>query len=274
MDKTIVVTGANGFIGRYLTEYFSKRNYKVIALIHRAYKAALPGVDYRLFELDSFAGDVIPENTIAVIHAAYIPYRKGNNSDERNLRATKRLLEFSRKKNVGKFVFLSSFSAMPDALSHYGQSKYRQEQLFDISKDLILRPALVRGEGGLFRNIEKVIEKSGIIPLPGGGKQPVQLVDIDVLAKVIESSIEKDISGAYNIASGNRLTVKELYLDIAKSLNRKIRFVNIPFALILPAIGLLSLFTENLPVTKENILGLKQMAVRQPAGLKTVFGID
>jgi len=274
MDKTIVVTGANGFIGRYLTEYFSERNYKVIALIHRAYKAALPGVDYRLFELDSFAGDVIPENTIAVIHAAYIPYRKGNNSDERNLRATKRLLEFSRKKNVGKFVFLSSFSAMPDALSHYGQSKYRQEQLFDISKDLILRPALVRGEGGLFRNIEKVIEKSGIIPLPGGGKQPVQLVDIDVLAKVIESSIEKDISGAYNIASGNRLTVKELYLDIAKSLNRKIRFVNIPFALILPAIGLLSLFTENLPVTKENILGLKQMAVRQPAGLKTVFGID
>jgi nucleoside-diphosphate-sugar epimerase len=274
MDKTIVVTGANGFIGRYLIEYFSKRNYKVIALIHRAYKAALPGVDYRLFELDSFAGDVIPENTIAVIHAAYIPYRKGNNSDERNLRATKRLLEFSRKKNVGKFVFLSSFSAMPDALSHYGQSKYRQEQLFDISKDLILRPALVRGEGGLFRNIEKVIEKSGIIPLPGGGKQPVQLVDIDVLAKVIESSIEKNISGEYNIASGKPITVKELYLDIANTLNRKIRFVNIPFALILPAVNLLSLFTENLPVTKENILGLKQMAVRQPAGLKTVFGID
>jgi len=106
MNKTIVITGANGFIGRYLIEFFNHKGYSVVALIHNAYKIAVPGVDYRQFDLDSFAGDVIPEGTEAIVHAAYIPYKKGNNSDSRNLKGTKRLLDIARrKKSENLFIY-------------------------------------------------------------------------------------------------------------------------------------------------------------------------
>ncbi len=274
MTKTIVITGANGFIGRFLIEFFSKRGYHVISLIHRAYKAALPGVEYRLFDMDSFAGDVIPQNAAAVIHAAYIPYKKGNNSEARNLKATQRLLNIARKKNTGKFVFLSSFSAADDALSHYGKNKYELEQLFDEKRDLVLRPALVTGDGGLYKNLVKIIEGSRIIPLIGGGKQPVQTVKVETLAEVIAAGIEKNISGFYDIAEYKAITMRELYEKIAKRNSKRISFFTIPYFLAAPLVFLLENFSAKPLITKENLDGLRKMKERDCSALKDVFEIN
>ena len=271
MNKTIVITGANGFIGRYLIEFFNNKGYHVVALIHRAYKIAIPGVDYRQFDLDSFAGDVITEDTEAILHAAYIPYKKGNNSDMRNLKGTKRLLDIARRKKVRKFIYLSSFSATEDALSHYGKNKYKIEKLFDENTDLIIRPGLVVGNGGLYKNIKSIIIKSSMIPLIGGGRQPVQTIEIYTLAQAIQGGIEKDISGFHNVAKEKPIYIKDLYKLIAEEQNKRVKFIPLPYFLATLLIYLMEIIMKQPPVTIENLNGLKQMKGRDVTDTKTFF---
>lgn len=274
MKDKIVITGANGFIGRYLTEYLSQHNYEVVALIHKNYKFAVKGVEYRQFDMDSFSGDIIPEDTKAIIHCAYIPFKQGHKTNERNFKATQRLIKISRIKHVSKFVFLSSFSAFPDALSHYGKNKYEIEQIFDENTDLILRPALVKGSGGLWKNMQKLIDNNRFIPLIGNGIQPVQTVDIRVLAEVIKVGIEKNISGFYNIADQEAFPIKQLYKSMSSENQKANFFIPIPYFVSILIVKFFALISDNPPITKENLLGLKQMKARKPADIKAVFGID
>lgn len=274
MNKTIVITGANGFIGRYLTEYLSQKNYTIIALIHTTYKAAVKGVDYRQFDLESFSSDIIPQDAAAIIHCAYIPEKGENLSREKNRKATKRLLEISRRKNVGKFVFLSSFSALPDATSEYGKSKYESEKYFDLNRDLVIRPALVKGNGGLYKNIKNMVQRNSVIPVIDGGNQRVQLIEIIILGEIIFSGISKDISGFYNIAQGESISMIELYKQFAKEKNKKTYFIPISYLLAEIGLKILGTFIKELPVNKENLLGLKNMKERQSADIMTIFGVD
>lgn len=270
----IVITGANGFIGSYLTEYFSSQGHQVYALVHHLYKQAPKNVKYRAFDLKSFASDVIPEGTDVVIHAAYIPYKKGITQENINEISTVRLYNIAKKKNVSKFIFISSLSASEDAISEYGRSKYKINKIIDKSKDLILEPGLVIGKGGLYKKIELLIKNSSIIPLIGGGKQVLQYILISDFAKIIQNSIERNISGKYSIANNKHLTMKDLYIHIAKSNNKKATFIPFPYLLSDLAFSIISILKLDIGVNKENYLGLKRMKLQKTCDSMEIFNVD
>ena len=270
----VVITGANGFIGFYLVQHFQKQGYEVLALIHKAYRAALPGVEYRQFDLNSFGNDIIPKDADAVIHTAYIPYSKGSNSDEINLTSTMRLLEIARKKNISNFIFLSSFSAKADALSHYGKNKWQLQQLFDTEKELVLRPGLVLGNGGLFHNMHSMIRKSKTIPMIGGGKQALQTIHIEDLANIIEEAILRNIHGLYTVAEKNHVSLIEFNKEIAQQMNKKVYFPTIPYFIADFIFGMLEAFHIKTKIGKENYLGLKQMQSEAVSDTKATFNTN
>ena len=271
--KKILITGGNGFIGSYLVQYFSERNYEVIALIHKAYKAALPNVEYRQFDLNSFGSDIIPKDVDAVIHTAYIPHSKGWNSDEINLKSTERLLDIARKKKVSNFIFLSSFSAKTNALSHYGRNKWDIQQLFDLENELVLRPGLVLGNGGLFHNMFQMIKTQKTIPLIAGGKQELQTLFIEDLAKIIEAGILNQTHGLYTVAEELPTNLKTFNKEIATLLNKKTLFISIPYFVADLIFSSLELFKIKTKVGKENYLGLKQMQSETVSDCNAIFGI-
>lgn len=274
MNKTVVISGANGFIGRYLIDFFLAKKYHVVALIHRAKKQAVPGVEYRLFDLDSFSTDIIPNNADAFIHAAYIPYKKGNNSSNRNYKATSRLFKIAQDKQLKNFIYLSSFSAMPNALSEYGKSKYEIEKIFSEKNALILRPGLVIGYGGLYKNIKSIIAKTSLIPLIGKGKQLVQRIDVEEVAEFIYAGIEGNIHGDFNIGEKEPISMKAFYLDVAQRMDRKITFIPIPYYIAGILIRIMEVVFKNPPLRKENLLGLKQMSPRKTISLEAFKSIN
>lgn len=269
----ILITGANGFIGSFLVRYFKEQGFQVNALIHKAYRAALPGVNYRQFDLQSFGSDIIPNDIDTVIHTAYIPYSKGGNSDSINLNSTKRLVDISRKKNIPNFIFLSSLSAKPEALSHYGQNKWQLQQIFDLNRELILRPGLVLGNGGLFQNMYNMIRNNKTIPLIGGGKQELQTLFIEDLAKAIQWAVEHQTHGIYTLAESKAISIKSFNEEIARLLNKKIFFPPLPYFvadIIFETIDKLNIKTK---IGKENYLGLKQMKAEQVCDSEKTFNL-
>ncbi|MDP4266214.1 MAG: NAD-dependent epimerase/dehydratase family protein [Bacteroidota bacterium] len=260
MHKKVIITGAGGFIGAYLVNYFHVRSYEVLALCHQIPVDIIPGVRYRKYNLGSYIYQKDFENADYVIHCAFVKYsKKQKDANELNIQGTKDLYFTSWKHNVKKFVFLSSLSAHEKASSNYGKSKFETEKIINKDRDAILCPGLVIGDGGLYKSIEKILSTKKNIPLIDGGKQLLYTILIEELAEIIEKVCLENISGKYIVADKKPIMMKDLYNSIAAHLENKPRFINVPFFLAYIGLSIVEMLNLSLPITRENLLGLKQL---------------
>jgi nucleoside-diphosphate-sugar epimerase len=251
---TVVITGANGFIGSYLVSFFTNKGWKVKALVHNMPQQSLTGVEYHLHNLLSAPDEKVFQDVDYFIHCAYA---KGD--FELNVTGTKQLLEMSRKCGVKKNIFISSISSIENALSVYGKQKWACEKLLEVSKDLIIRPGLVLGDGGLFGQMREYLKTKQTIPLISGGTQPMQTVFINDLAECIFTCMDKNLRGVFTIASEEKTLYKEFYTLLCSTLNTKPKFVSVPYGLFYFMLSISESIGIKLPVSRENLLGLKQL---------------
>lgn len=255
----VIITGANGFIGSYLVDYFIHKDFWVTAFVHSMPEKFTPTVKYLKFDLKNNIPEQPFKNADYVIHCAYSPADKNNEAFTTNLEGTKKLLELSKRNNIKKFVFLSSFSAHENAKSVYGRSKFEAEKLFNPEKDLVIKPGLVIGHGGLYLRISELIKKSKILPLIDGGKQMVQTLHIEDLAFAIEKGIKDDVSGILPLGVFKPLRMKDFYKGIAKSYGKNPIMIYLPAFLAQFAISIFQSLGIKTSVSKENISGLKHL---------------
>ena len=273
-DKpTIAITGANGFIGKYLVNYFQQRDYKVIAIIRQYHLDDNRPAFYRYFDLASPSNNIDLAGCDILIHCAYIKNSNGEDSDHININGTKSLYGLSKAAGVGKFIFISSLSAHEKAVSHYGQVKLKIESILDDRKDLVLKPGLVLGNGGLFGSILGIIQNSRILPLIDGGRQKIQGIDVEDLAECLKAAVDNDVTGKYVLAADEEFTLLDLARTIRDKLKKKIWFVPIPFWLASFTLSLFDAFHLPMPVNKENLLGLRQNVNWSPGDCARVFGV-
>ena len=264
LSKTILVTGANGFLGRSLCYYFSQRGFSVRGLVRRPELKHFDDSDIQLFKGD-LPDEIDPEafeGVHIVIHCAYTTQLTDQDRAYRvNHLGTIKVYEMSKSARVGRFVFVSSTGAHPGAESYYGKSKYALEQKMDSSQDLIIRPGLILGPGemGSFNRMKETLRKSGMVPIFGGGKQILQVIHIDDLIQGIDLAIQKELTGLFVIAEPEGLEIKEFFKKVASGLGKKCTLIPLPMAPML----LLFRIIENLhipfPLSSENLLGLKTM---------------
>ncbi len=270
----IAITGANGFIGAHLVDYFLTRGWHVRALMRTPRLEPRPGLSVEPFNLAS--PNQFPDlvGCDALVHCAYVKKQNDDHAGNLNLDGTRHLYELARQAGVKKFIFFSSLSAHAQAVSEYGKTKLAIEKLLDAKKDLILKPGLVLGHGGLFGSILRMIRSLPVLPLVDGGKQFLQAVDIEDLAKCVEVGIHKNISGTHTLIADTDFTLHDMAELICKRLNRRILFLSLPYGLVNFGFTLTESLRIRLPVSKENLLGLKQNIRWEPGDVLHVFEVQ
>ncbi len=272
---TIIITGANGFIGNELVNYFHSKGNKVMAFARQKHEEMPDGVEFFNYDLSQPPPEEPFMHADYVIHTAFqIFSTKTKNASSINLKGTQQLLELSEKYNIKKFVYFSSFSAHEGAHSQYGLSKLEIEKTIDITKHIVLKPGLVLGKGGLFNAIRNLISGSSIIPVFAGGKQKVQTVYINDLMRLIEIAFEKNISGTFPLGEKKPLTMKELNKAIAGMSGKKIKFISIPYSIGFLILSVANFLHIKLPISKENIRGLKYGITYDTSVIKDIFGFE
>ena len=252
----IAVTGATGFVGGELVSYLTKQGHEVIKLQRKSITEA----NEQFFDMRS--KDSIPDlsGIDALIHTAFLKYDKKvlYDSSEINIDTTL-ALEKACHKSGTQFVFLSTMSAHCEAISQYGKHKYDLEQKLDLSKNLIFRLGLVIGRKGLFDTIKTAISKGAFIPLVGNGSQPIQIILVTDVCRTIEKAIAAKMCGSYTIGTEKVYTLKDLYAAIAVRLNKKPIFISVPYGLVDLVLSTIEALRIPFNVSKENLLGLKQL---------------
>ena len=257
IQKRILITGGNGFLGSNLVQYFLNQNYKVMVISRNSYnlKTVMNKIEFiqTIAEDYTSASDSIQEfSPDYVIHTAW---DGGNaysnihclNQFYKNIPLSLSLLEVINTLSVKPtFVGIGSFAeyglvntrALEDDIEHpinyYGLSKLTVKKVTELYcslnniKSVWIRPCYIYGPRDVpTRLISRII--TGIM-----SNQSVKLdscevlidyLHIDDFSRAVDTIIKLDLSGVYNVCSGEEHNLRDivqfLYDNLTTGVNPK-----------------------------------------------------
>lgn len=230
----IAVTGATGYIGARFVAMASAAGHHVVALSRR--RPASVECYWIPYELSAHDAPLLPGDTAVVLHlaASTSPCEELDSSREI---AAARLLINAAERVGAKFVFVSSQTACPDAVTPYGQIKWHIEQLVTEAGGLVVRPGQVYGgrPAGLFGKLLGLVRRFPVLPafIPPPLVQPIHIDDLASGLLKAATTIEAG-SAVLCLASPAPLSFTEFLRQMAQYRLRLRRlFVPVPTGLIL-----------------------------------------
>ncbi len=305
---TVAITGANGFIGRYLTARLSSNGWQVRGIT----REGDPVLGYHAIGTLEHAPDwnACLAGTDAVIHCAAVAHQP---VDEQSLDslyrinrdAVEALAEASFHNGARRFIFLSSAKVygeasapgsafreddLPRPEDHYGKSKLQAEEalhpLFDDGKEVCcLRLPLVYGPR-VKANFNKLQRLAGSrLPLPLAGIHNARsLLSLENLALTLIALLDSRVWPAFtlNVADPAPVSTPELVRALARAQGSSVRLFAFPPRL-LKGIGrclgrgsFVSRLTDNLELDTTRLQSwcpqLKRLSTQEAIGFH--FGID
>lgn len=269
--KTVLITGANGFIGLNTVKIFSKRNeFDVYALVHKNISKELSSLEnIKIIQADVTDENLdIPEFDI-VVHAMGLAKDIGNKEKFKKLNfdSVKIISKFAKE----KFIYISSTDVYgikdfenADETTNYSNFPKNYYPEYKIKSELwlkneykknyvIIRPAAVWGENDLTleKRVIDFLKTSSYIVHFGKwkGKNRWPLASVENVAKTILAVCLSDIfdKQAINIIDSKKTTIDEYYREIAKKYfpNKAFKTLCLPMQ-IGKIIGFVSTFLSNL----------------------------
>ncbi len=257
---TVLITGANGFIARNLAPVLKNAGMRVIGTSRKG--LPVPGFDavYPASLSDSLRPILEVERIDAVVHAAL---DSGPDAYRVNVDGTTRWLDEASARGIPLQILLSTLSAAPDALSDYGRSKYVLEERFTAHDQVVLRLAIVVGDGGMFARLRESARRFPVVPLLDGGRQPVYVLGIGFLCNVIRDCIAASGEGlrgrGWNLQQPQAFTLRDVTAAICHGYGFRRLLLPVPLRPILALlVAVERLPFPTLPVSSTNLRGLIQ----------------
>ncbi|MFN3551374.1 MAG: NAD-dependent epimerase/dehydratase family protein [Endomicrobiia bacterium] len=257
--KKILITGANGFIGSTIVNFFANdENYKISVLVRKT--SNLQRLQNVIDKINIFYGDIREKNSLSeplkdadlIIHcAAVLRCIKNDTYYEVNHYGTKNLVETIIENNykIQGLIYLSSQAASGpsncldykksesycEPVSDYGKSKFLAEQEIlkykDKIKSIILRPAAVYGPYDKDMFLYFKLAEKGLLPV-FNKEFCIQFIYIYDLVKVVKNMIlnfERFNSKIFFVAEDRSYNVEGIKNIFEKVFNKKIKVIFIPY---------------------------------------------
>ena len=251
----ILVTGASGFVGRYLVNHLSKTD-EVIACVRE--KSNLLPSSVQQIVGNNFFDIALPKDTDVIVHLAGIAHNKNNSVDEFKKINVDGTLELARKAleaNIKRFIFISSIGVngnsthgkafteqdTPNPTNDYTKSKYEAEKalakLFENTNiDLvIIRPPLIYAHDapGNFSKLLMLIKLGQFLPF-GCTHNQRSFIVIENLVSFITACIYHDtkINETFLIADDEVISTKQLIQCLSSGMGKSMILLPVPTKLL------------------------------------------
>lgn len=232
--KNILITGSNGFIGKYfINKYQDKYNIKTFSFLN-------DNID----TLDCSNIDI-------VFHLSALVHQMGGATKEEyekvNVTQTLELAKKAKESGVKQFIFMSTVAVYGietgtiyensecNPITDYGKSKLKAEQkLLELEDDSfkvsIIRPPIVNGYNapGNMKSLINIVNKIPLLPF-GKIENKRSMVYIANLCHLVDEVIIQNKSGVFLASDDEPLSTTKLCELIAKNLDKKVYLIKIPF---------------------------------------------
>ncbi len=225
----ILVTGAEGFIGKNLVNKLKQLNYNVISL-------DIKGSPDYLLDISKDDLSVIKEDIDVIYHLAAQPFGKGSELNpfldlDYNITGTLKVCYLAQSKNAKKIIYtstvavygnndLASEDSTLNPLSNYGVSKLAGEfyiKKFNIPY-VILRLWNTYGAGqdlsneykGVVAAFANQISKGSYVKVTGSLDRVRDIIYVDDVVSALLHSLSIESSEIFNVSTKISTTIKEL----------------------------------------------------------------
>lgn len=265
--KSILITGANGFVGRHAVHYFMVKGFKVRAAVRTKAQEKIfeqAGIDAVVtgdLNKKTLWTDALNDIDIVIHTAARVHQLNDESADPLsafrmvNTEAVATLLDAILAANVKHFVFLSSIKVngestqdrpfseqdVPAPQDAYAISKYEAEQLIQSKLEkascayTILRLPLVYGVGvkANFSRLVSLVRRWRFVPL-GGIHNKRSLLYVGNLLEIFACVLgnEKAHNRCYCVSDGDDQSTTALVKEIALACNRWILLLPLPVTIL------------------------------------------
>jgi len=291
--STVLVTGANGFVGSHLVPALADAGHHVLALVRDDDGAAL--VQRRLTagqraSVEMRRGDVTKPDSLpdalagadAVLHLAAVPRDWDGGATLRlvNTEGTRNILVAAAAAGIRRFVHLGALGVIDDPSLHYGSSKAKAMALVRESglDWTILSPSLLFGpRDGFFNILAGLVRMSpGIVPITGKGDARFQPLAIADLAKAAVLTLGDDatIGREYLLGGPRYWTYREIVEEVLRGMDKRRLLVPMPVAVIRLVAGASETIRLPFPVATDQLRQLKYDNTGPVDGVRTGFGFE
>ena len=238
-DRTVLVTGATGYIGGRLAPQLLEAGYTNVRVLARD----VTRLQGRLWvdRVDAVQGDVLKPETLPPVmrgvDAAYYfihSLQAGSQYSERDVTAATNFSQAARAAGVKRIIYLSGLGDPSTSLSEHLRS--RQETGKSLRSTGVpvteFRSAVIVGPGSAsFEIIRYVTERIPFLPSPRWASTRIQPIAItDVLGYLVAAlETPESVGKVIEIGGADVLTYGDLLLGYARARGLRRRIVRIPF---------------------------------------------
>jgi dihydroflavonol-4-reductase len=246
----VLVTGANGFVGRHLVQYLSAQGQQVRALYHRRQPddtlRQLPGVQWMQCDLlDVYAVEEALQGVERIYHcAAVVSFHPRDKAGmmQVNVTGTAHLVDEALVQGVQKLVYISSVAALGRNAgtvhiteeeqwaesrynSAYAQSKYLAEMevwrgMAEGLDAVVVNPGIILGAGDWNLGSSRLM-KLAYDEFPFYTQGVNAWVDVRDVVRAAVMLMESDITAERFILSAGNYSYREVFTLMAEALKRR-----------------------------------------------------
>ncbi|MCX8033712.1 MAG: SDR family oxidoreductase [Thermodesulfovibrio sp.] len=278
--KTVLITGATGFVGRRLLYNLLDESIKIRLLVRNKNKLEYSIAERcEIYEGDTFNIPVLERCLKDVDVAVYLIHMMGKSKDyeEKERISAKNFIESCEKAGVKQIIYLGGLGELKDASPHL-RSRYRTGEILSSKPDKVkaawFRAGVIIGSGSAsFEILRNLVEKLPIMITPRWVNTPTCPIFIDDVINYLKSAIfsENPIHGKIDIGMP-QMTFKEMMLETAEVLGLKRFIIDVPVLTPKLSSYWLVLFTPvNFELARELVLGLKSKTVKNNDNAEKYF---
>lgn len=261
-DELSVVTGAYGYMGKYIAQRLLALGKRVITLTGHPARESPFGERVTAFPFnfdsprklaDSLRGATTLYNTY------WIRFPYADATYEQAVENSRTLLWAAEEAGVRRVVHISIASASKDSPLPYFRGKGRVEDIIKGSRlsYAILRPTVIFGrEDILINNIAWLLRRFPLFAIPGSGDYRLQPVCVEDVAEIAVREAQRDGNTIADAVGPETYTFDELVRLIARKVPSKARILHVPPGLALLLARLIGYVVKDVVLTRGEVEGL------------------
>lgn len=279
MPAMHVVTGAFGYIGRYVARRLLERGESVRTITTHVDKPSPfgPAVEAFPYSFDDPAALTRSlRGATTLFNTYWVRFDHGDSSFEKAVTNTETLFRCARDAGVSRIVQVSVTRCSLDSPLPYYRGKARQEEALRASgvPFSIVRPTLVFGrEDVLVNNVAWLLRTFPVFPLFWPGACRVQPVYVEDLATLAVDEAFAAPGRTFDAIGPEAFTFEDLVRRLARAVRSRAALVRVPPALGLAAGRLVGLFLGDVVLTRDELRGLadEMLTSSQAPNAPTLF---
>lgn len=257
-----VVTGAFGYIGRYITDRLFKTGRQVKTITTHPNKPNPFGDRIQVYPYHFDQPELLKavlSGVDTLYNTYWVRFNHRSMTFEKALENTRVLFQCAYESGVKKIVHISVTNPSLDSNLPYYRGKARQEELVKSCgvSHAVIRPTLVFGkEDILVNNIAWLIRKFPMFPIFGDGSYRVQPVYVGDLAEIAVESAHQSHSFAVDAIGPEEYTFEDFVRLISTEISRQVRFLKVSPAVGIFAGKMIGYYLRDVILTRDELEGL------------------